>query len=262
MQLFDSEMINISRIYTVERYEPEDGKQRITEYDTFFRTYEIVFYLYGETETLVDDVKIYDVKNAIRYMPNGQTCGRYIVERIVPSACIDIYFDTDSPMPEHAFGLRDQESLRDKFLKLYDIWQKRCPGYYADAMKTFYDIIASVQKSQQNYLSGRQKNYMDTAYAYIAEHYKQPNFNYKELCRIVGLEYAYFSELFKKTFHMPPVRFVTKMRIDYAKELLVTNRRSISEIAEMCGFANTYYFSGVFKRETGFAPSKYPVDSI
>ena len=72
MQLFDSEMINISRIYTVEKYEPEDGKQRITEYDTFFRTYEIVFYLYGETETLVDDVKIHDAKNAIRYMPKGQ----------------------------------------------------------------------------------------------------------------------------------------------------------------------------------------------
>ena len=103
---------------------------------------------------------------------------------------------------------------------------------------------------------------MQKAYEYIAENYKNPDFSYKELCRSVGLEYAYFSELFKKTFKMPPVRFVTKMRIDYAKELLVTNRRSIAEIAEMCGFSNTYYFSNVFKKQTGFSPSQYPVDYI
>ena len=67
---------------------------------------------------------------------------------------------------------------------------------------------------------------------------------------------------FKKIFKMSPVRFVTKMRIDYAKELLVTNRRSVSEIAEMCGFSNTYYFSNVFKKQTGFSPSQYTVNDI
>ena len=61
---------------------------------------------------------------------------------------------------------------------------------------------------------------------------------------------------------MSPVRFVTKMRIDYAKELLAANRRSVSEIAEMCGFSNAYYFSNVFKKQTGFSPSQYPIDNI
>ena len=103
---------------------------------------------------------------------------------------------------------------------------------------------------------------MQKAYEYIAKNYKNPDFSYKELCRSVGLEYAYFSELFKKMFKMPPVRFVTKMRIDYAKELLVTNRRSVAEIAEMGGFSNTYYFSNVFKKQTGFSPSQYPLDYI
>lgn len=112
------------------------------------------------------------------------------------------------------------------------------------------------------YLSGIQKEYIRKAYEYIMENYRRPDFDYKELCSATGLGYAYFSELFKKAFKMSPVRFVTKMRIDYAKELLVTNRRSVSEIAEMCGFSNTYYFSNVFKKQTGFSPSQYPVDDI
>ena len=103
---------------------------------------------------------------------------------------------------------------------------------------------------------------MQKAHEYIMENYRNSDFDYKGLCHTTGLEYAYFSELFKKTFKMSPVRFVTKMRIDYAKELLVTNRRSISEIAEMCGFSNTYYFSNVFKKQTGFSPSQYPVNDI
>lgn len=76
------------------------------------------------------------------------------------------------------------------------------------------------------------------------------------------LLWFYFSELFKKTFKMSPVRFVTKLRIDYAKELLVTNRYSVSEIVETCGFSNAYYFSNVFKKQTGFSPSQHPIDYI
>lgn len=120
----------------------------------------------------------------------------------------------------------------------------------------FYDIISSFQKQQHFYLSVVQKEHMQRGYEYIRENYKTPDFNYKELCRATGLEYAYFSKLFKKTFKMSPVRFVTKMRIDYAKELLITNRRSVSEIAEICGFSNTYYFSNVFKKQTGFSPTQ------
>lgn len=82
------------------------------------------------------------------------------------------------------------------------------------------------------YLSGIQKEYIRKAYEYIMENYRRPDFDYKELCSAIGLGYAYFSELFKKAFKMSPVKFVTKMRIDYAKELLVTNRRSVSKIAE------------------------------
>ncbi len=263
MNLFDCETIHINKIYSVEKYSGYAEPLSIKEYGTFFNTYEIVFYLSGENTTIVDGVEIHDCTGSIRYMPCGQTHGRYTVQHISEYAsCIDVYFDTDSPMPNHPIGLFNNENLKDKFIKLLDTWQKKDVGYYASSMMLFYDIISTFQKQQQSYLSGTQKKYMQKAHEYIAANYKNPDFNYKELCHTTGLEYAYFSKLFKNTFKMSPVRFVTKMRIDYAKELLVTNRRSISEIAEMCGFSNAYYFSNVFKKQTGFSPSQYPVDYI
>lgn len=263
MKLFDCETMHINKIYSVEKYSGYSKLSSIKEYGSFFNTYEIVFYLSGENTTIVDGVEIHDCAGSIRYMPKGQSRGRYTVQHLSEYAsCIDVYFDTDSPMPEHAIGLLNNETLKDKFIKLLNTWQKKSVGYYASSMMIFYDIISSFQKQQYFYLSGIQKEHMQKAHEYIMENYKSPDFSYKELCHATGLEYAYFSELFKKTFKMSPVRFVTKMRIDYAKELLVTNRRSVSEIAEMCGFSNTYYFSNVFKKQTGFSPSQYPVNDI
>lgn len=263
MNLFDCEAIHINKIYSVENYNGYAKPLSINEYGTLFKTYELVFYLSGENTTVVDGIEIHDCAGSVRYLPKGQSSGRYTVQHLSEyTSCIDVYFDTDSPMPRHPIGLLNNENLKDKFIKLSDTWHKKDIGYYASSMMIFYDIISSFQKNQHFYLSGTRKEHMQKAHEYITENYKNPDFSYRELCRAAGLEYAYFSELFKKTFKMSPVKFVTKMRIDYAKELLAANRRSVSEIAEMCGFSNAYYFSNVFKKQTGFSPSQYPIDLI
>ena len=263
MNLFGCETININKIYSINKYSSYSKPLSIKEYGSFLNAYEIIFYLSGENTTIVDGVVIQDWTGSMRYMPKGQLRGRYTVQRLSEYAsCIDVFFDTDSPMPEHAIGLLNNESLKDKFIKLFNTWQKKSIGYYASSMMIFYDIISFSQKQQHFYLSGTQKEHMQKAHEYIMENYKNTDFNYNELCHATGLEYAYFSELFKKTFKMSPVRFVTKMRIDYAKELLVANRWSVSEISEMCGFSNSYYFSNVFKKQTGFSPTQYPIDDI
>ncbi len=81
-------------------------------------------------------------------------------------------------MPKHPIGLFNNENLKDKFIKLLNTWQKKSVGYYASSMMLFYDIISPLQKQQQAYLSGSQKEYMQKAYEYIAENYKNPDFSY------------------------------------------------------------------------------------
>lgn len=260
MKLFEEEMINIHSISAVDKYTTGEKTPHTTEYNSFLTRYELVFYLYGHNTTLVDEVEIEDSPGSIRYMPKGQTRGKYRVTKHSPGACIDIYFDTCSPMPAHALGIKGCEKLKDSFLKLYTVWQSKRPGYYAQSMMIFYDIIHKLKQDEAEYLSSPQKASIQKAYDYLLQNYKAPDFDYEELCHASGLKYAYFSELFKKTYHMSPVKLVTKMRIDYAKELLVTSRYSMTEIAELCGFDNAYYFSTVFKKQTGFSPSKYPTE--
>ena len=66
-----------------------------------------------------------------------------------------------------------------------------------------------------------------------------------------------FDALFKNRFHKTPARYITLQKIEYAKQLLRMPHLSVMEVAERCGFSDVYYFSKVFKKETGETPSSF-----
>ena len=47
------------------------------------------------------------------------------------------------------------------------------------------------------------------------------------------------------------------LRIEKAKEYLINDQLSITEISKKCGFQSPYYFSNTFKKEHGESPEKY-----
>ena len=57
-----------------------------------------------------------------------------------------------------------------------------------------------------------------------------------------------------------PLEYMTALRMKSAETLLTamwTNEYSITEIAQMCGFEDALYFSRVFKKYYGCAPSNF-----
>ena len=65
------------------------------------------------------------------------------------------------------------------------------------------------------------------------------------------------NEAFNKEFSMSCMAYLEKLRVDLAKKLLQFGDESVSEISQICGYAETGYFSKVFKKHTGQAPSEY-----
>ncbi|WP_408606961.1 helix-turn-helix domain-containing protein [Geosporobacter subterraneus] len=55
---------------------------------------------------------------------------------------------------------------------------------------------------------------------------------------------------------------ITKIRIEKAKELLVSNSAKTYEIAAMVGFEDPSYFSYVFKKYTGQSPNLFRKQDI
>lgn len=68
---------------------------------------------------------------------------------------------------------------------------------------------------------------------------------------------AYISKLFKKRYGMTIGNYVLHQRIEHAKDLLLKDKMSVSDIALEVGYDNFSYFSRLFKKRTGYAPKDY-----
>lgn len=73
----------------------------------------------------------------------------------------------------------------------------------------------------------------------------------------VGLSPVYLSSLFKKETGISFIDYITEVRIENSKRLLMSTDKTLVEIADSTGFCDTKYFSKIFKKCTGLSPSEF-----
>ena len=61
---------------------------------------------------------------------------------------------------------------------------------------------------------------------------------------------------------MTPTEYVSFLRLQKAKRLLIDTDLLIKEIAAECGFSNEYYFSNFFKKRTELSPQNFRKEII
>ncbi|MDE7401405.1 MAG: helix-turn-helix transcriptional regulator [Clostridia bacterium] len=95
------------------------------------------------------------------------------------------------------------------------------------------------------------------------KHVSDPTYSLESFIRTLPLNYDYVRKLFKKEVGATPHEYLTRARMERAKSIILsgmTNRYSdftVTQIAEACGFSEPLYFSRVFKKYFGVAPSLY-----
>lgn len=73
-----------------------------------------------------------------------------------------------------------------------------------------------------------------------------------------GFTNEYLSKVLKKYTGDTPLKYLTKIRINKSKHLLLNNPElEIKKIAEVVGYKDSFYFSRVFKSNVGIYPSDY-----
>ncbi len=91
---------------------------------------------------------------------------------------------------------------------------------------------------------------------YIKEHLGQ-HITVDELAELVHLSKYYFIRLFKRHMGVSPYQYVQIMRVNRAKELLMTSQLRINEISQMVGFSSAVRFTKFFADMTGTYPSQF-----
>lgn len=97
---------------------------------------------------------------------------------------------------------------------------------------------------------------IEQAKSYIDTHFVD-ELSMEEVAEQVHLNPFYFSKLFKQHIGQTFTDYVTQSRITLARSLLEENDLSLKEISYQVGYKDPNYFSRVFKKVTGLAPTEY-----
>ena len=97
---------------------------------------------------------------------------------------------------------------------------------------------------------------VDNARKYIDENYSK-DVSLDDISRNMNLSPYYFSKLFKEKTGENFVEFLTRVRIDKAKEMLKDPDKSMKEICSEVGYGDPNYFSRIFKKVVGVPPTEY-----
>ncbi|WP_077620725.1 response regulator transcription factor [Bacillus sinesaloumensis] len=99
-------------------------------------------------------------------------------------------------------------------------------------------------------------NAIRDAIAYIDLHLKD-EITQKDVAAHVHLNPSYFSVLFKEEMNVNFSEYVTRRRVQRAKELLLSTKLTINEIAEEVGYKTAKYFIKIFKEYEDMTPTTY-----
>ncbi len=88
------------------------------------------------------------------------------------------------------------------------------------------------------------------------------NLSLEEVAASLNISYSLFRSLFKQHTGMAPGQYQKQLRIQKAKELLITTTKTVKEVSIMLNFESGYYFSTFFKQQTGITPSAFREGSL
>ena len=98
---------------------------------------------------------------------------------------------------------------------------------------------------------------LNASVKYLENNYHKPDITIDYLANLSNYTPAHFITLFKRVFNTTPQKYLTKLRTEKAKELLLFSSFSITEIAALTGYSCPAYFSAAFKTAVGCSPAAF-----
>lgn len=185
---------------------------------------------------------------------------RYKIVAEDGTKCIFVeFYGTRIPMDRpDSFALKNIEEIRTLAKEVEYNWSVKSTGYELFAYEKVYQILRMIGlEMEESFLLSKKVNLIAPSIAYMQEHYDDFELSNEMLANQSDISVVYFRKIFTSAFGVPPMKFVQKIRMDKAKELLQSGMVKVTDVARLTGFSSIYSFSKTFKTVCGCAPTRY-----
>ncbi|OGV68050.1 MAG: hypothetical protein A3K19_26975 [Lentisphaerae bacterium RIFOXYB12_FULL_65_16] len=87
--------------------------------------------------------------------------------------------------------------------------------------------------------------------------FRDPQIELRDLAAVAHLSEDHFGRVFRAEVGMAPMKYLARIRIDRARDLLLRTRLQVSEVAAAVGYADSLHFSRIFRAATGLSPRQF-----
>jgi AraC-like DNA-binding protein/ligand-binding sensor protein len=149
----------------------------------------------------------------------------------------------------------EREALEKAYFGTSVVTQKKL-----DSMTHLLSVLADYLSLKGNQIALQQANaeppVITKAKQYIEEHHAD-DISLGEVAKAVHTSSFYFCKLFKRATGFNFTMFVSRLRVEKSKNLLLNPNLRVSEIAYEVGFQSLTHFNRIFKKITGQSPTEY-----
>ncbi len=180
-----------------------------------------------------------------------------LLEALRQSDALDAYgWEYDARLIAMLLGYVNRNALFH-LLESAGVLVYKTPAENADAIQR---LIALLQEDAEKHINVAIKSIAHVVIDFIHEHISQ-DIGISDLAEATGYSAGYLSRVFRQEEGVSIHEYMTMMRIDLARELLINTNLRVYEIAASCGYDNATYFIKVFKNNTGFTPQEFKQNS-
>lgn len=154
--------------------------------------------------------------------------------------------------------LTEEELGPVNYGRLYEITYEKLSAIPSqkELKQVLLEIIAAIPAAAESLPEKSYSKPVAESLAFINDKYNQ-NISLNEICAAVSVSKNYFCYLFKRETGMSLWNYLTVIRLQHAKELLLQTDLKSYEIAFQVGYDNPSYFSKLFKKYEQMTPNEY-----
>lgn len=115
----------------------------------------------------------------------------------------------------------------------------------------------SVLSEQAETKNVKNENLTSKIKKYVEENFSQKDMSLEKISSVFSYNKKYISTIFKNELHIGISQYIATLRIQYACTLMEQGFSCVSDIAYLCGFSDSFYFSKVFKTKMGISPKEH-----
>jgi len=176
-------------------------------------------------------------------------CWSYLEVKQTVKRILNIFTDyiSNHKQPKDVVDMEQMVDAADKMIESLDS-EALC-----DILDEIIEFAASNSKEEA---SDSIRSLVKQAVQYIDTHYFE-EINLSSLSQQFNVESSYFSKMFRQETGENPMVYITRLRMEKAKEYMKNKGINLTEIAFMVGYDDYTYFSRVFRKVEGKSPRDF-----